>query len=118
MEKDVQRALSDLDTECLGAQTMAEGAMWATLPAMLVMIDAGLIDKGRALAIIDAIHGIASATDRLGDVQDATLGLERLRGFLEGIDLQPGSVLEKLQAIEQRDGDHFLKLQGRRRLGP
>lgn len=100
----------ETDMELLALQGMFEGGTMANAAIVLALLDAGVIDKGRLLDIIESLHGILAAdyVGRLGDFEDAQLALENLRGWLSGPEWRPGQVVEDLRKLETAE---FLRSQ-------
>ena len=102
----------ETDIEILAVQCMFDGGRLAPVAVALALIDAGVLDKGRLLDIIESLHGILAAeyVGHLGDIGDAELGLRSLREWLDGFDWKQGRVLEELRTQESLE---FLRSQMR-----
>lgn len=100
----------ETDREILALQGMFEGGQMVPVALVLALLDAGVIDKGRLLDIIESLHGILAAdfVGRLGGVDDAETALDLLRRWLDGSDWKAGQVLEQLQSQERAE---FLRSQ-------
>lgn len=92
----------ETDMELLALQGMFEGGRMANAAIVLALLDAGLIDKGRLLDIIESLHGILAAdyVGKLADFEDAQSALENLREWLSGPEWRPGQVVEDLRKLE------------------
>jgi hypothetical protein len=100
----------ETEDEIIALQSMFDGGRLTSVAIALALIDAGVIDKGRLLNIIESLHGILAAdyVGRFGDISDAELGLASLREWLDGSHWKPGQVLEFLRTHEAAE---FLRSQ-------
>lgn len=106
-----KRDLEDMETEVLGAQTLARGAFWPPIAVACALIDAGVIERLRLLEIIDSLHAMvtAEAVDGLGDPEDVGLGLEKFREFFDLHELTRGSVVHQIREMERGEAERLLR---------
>lgn len=100
----------ETEEEVIALQSMFDGSRYGLLALALAMLDAGVIDRRRLLAIIESLHGILAAdyVGAIGSGDDAEVALNRMREWLDGFDWRAGSVVEELHKIETQE---FLRTQ-------
>jgi hypothetical protein len=101
----MEKKLEALEDEVIAVQSMFDGGTMAPLAIALALIDKGLIDANRLIEIIDTLHAILALDYelKLGSIEDAEIGLTRLRDFLDAGQFEPGKVLPMLRMLEASD---------------
>lgn len=98
-----RNAIGELDEEVAGVQTMVKGCNVAIAALALALIDAGAVNASRLTDIIESLRVQLHADaviENIGDVRDAELALEHLRGWLDARDWTEGQVVEDLHLLE------------------
>ncbi|WP_075656071.1 hypothetical protein [Pseudochrobactrum sp. B5] len=95
----------EVDSELVALQSMFEGTNMTLLALSLALLDAGVINKERLIEIIDSLHGILAAefVGKFGDLSDAEIALNSLRGWLDGSEWKQGLVVEHLHKLEKSE---------------
>jgi hypothetical protein len=91
-----------VEADIVGANNMAEGMTYPIIALALALIDKGTVDVGRLRDITASLRTVLELDFevRLGELTDATLGLDRLEVFLTGFPWAQGQVVEQIRLHE------------------
>ena len=89
--------IEDLDLELFCVQRNVYNSHWPSVALAAALIDQGVVDKDGLLAIIEALHDVASAHAEPGYGEDDLLALDLFRSAVDQLELSRGSVLAQIR---------------------
>jgi uncharacterized lipoprotein YmbA len=97
MVETLRRRVQEIDENLSEQISINMGNFLPAFAVAAALIDAGVVDRGRLLTIVDRLHDVATGYANVGDADLELDALNRMRLYLETIPLSEGTVPEVLE---------------------
>lgn len=92
--------LDELDTEICAAQDVSNNAYWPAVAIALTLIDAGLIDRGKLIAITELLRDYVTTNSEPGTAEETSQSFDEFHHWLS-MPLQPNDIQRQLEHLEK-----------------